>query len=462
MKYLFAVFLLLASAFGQSGSGNITISGTTCQTTNACIIANIPQATVGTASIQLKGTFSGTLQFEASSDNGATWTAVPGTPIAGGSAVTSATSTGLWKFNVSALSSIRVRASSFVSGTAAVVITSGSGAASVTIGAGGSIGFDALSSGTNTTATMTVGTGASLGVSGSGTIAATSATTATTATTATNATNTAVTDDTTTNATMYPTWVTTTTGNLPQKLSSTKLTFNPSTATLTTTTFAGNATSANTATSATSATTATNATNGATVATTTNANFFPLFAASSTNSNQPFNLATAFTYNPSTGQLSIGSGTPAFGGTPGTAATTASSQGLIQISSTGNRPVYGYNAGTNVNIVLASDATTLAAGTSVSLAAPRQYYVCTSTCTVTPPTPAAGYEFCVYNDNNVATVITLAAIASTSYEATARTSYGTANHTFTSGGAVADKICIVGRDSTHYSTLSFNGTWTLN
>lgn len=49
------------------------------------------------------------------------------------------------------------------------------------------------------------------------------------------ATNTTITDDTTTNATMYPTWVTTTTGNLPQKISSTKMTFNPSTGMLTTT-----------------------------------------------------------------------------------------------------------------------------------------------------------------------------------------------------------------------------------
>lgn len=55
---------------------------------------------------------------------------------------------------------------------------------------------------------------------------------ATTATTATNATNTAITDDTATNATMFPTWVTAATGNLPQKVSSTKLTFNPSTGTL--------------------------------------------------------------------------------------------------------------------------------------------------------------------------------------------------------------------------------------
>jgi hypothetical protein len=56
---------------------------------------------------------------------------------------------------------------------------------------------------------------------------------ATTATTATNATNTAITNDTTTNATMYPTWVTAATGNLPQKTSSTKFTFNPSTGNLT-------------------------------------------------------------------------------------------------------------------------------------------------------------------------------------------------------------------------------------
>lgn len=49
----------------------------------------------------------------------------------------------------------------------------------------------------------------------------------TTATTATNATNTAITDDTTTNQAMYLTWVTTASGNQAQKVSSSKLTFNP-------------------------------------------------------------------------------------------------------------------------------------------------------------------------------------------------------------------------------------------
>jgi hypothetical protein len=59
------------------------------------------------------------------------------------------------------------------------------------------------------------------------------ASTATSATSATNATNTAVTDDTTTNATFYPTFVSNTTGNLPHTVSSTKLKFNPSTGALT-------------------------------------------------------------------------------------------------------------------------------------------------------------------------------------------------------------------------------------
>ena len=53
------------------------------------------------------------------------------------------------------------------------------------------------------------------------------------ATNATNATNIGITDDTTTNADYYPVWVTSTTGNLPAKVSSTKLKFNPSTGVMT-------------------------------------------------------------------------------------------------------------------------------------------------------------------------------------------------------------------------------------
>ena len=78
---------------------------------------------------------------------------------------------------------------------------------------------------------------------------------------------------------------------------------------------------------------------------------------------------------------------------------------------------------------------------------------------MTLPTPAAGYEFCVRNDNNVATVITFAAITSVQFENTNFTSYKTANTSIVSGGAAGDKLCVMGRDATHYLVMSFNGTW---
>ena len=98
-------------------------------------------------------------------------------------------------------------------------------------------------------------------------------------------------------------------------------------------------------------------------------------------------------------------------------------------------------------------------GSGATLAAPRSYYVCTTTCTVTLPTPAAGYEFCVRNDNNVSTVITFNAITSVQFENTNFTSYKTANTSIVSGGAAGDKLCVMGRDATHYLVMSFNGTW---
>ena len=53
------------------------------------------------------------------------------------------------------------------------------------------------------------------------------------ASSSTYSSNSTIVDDTTTNATMYPVWVTTNTGNIPLKVSSTKISFNPSTGTLT-------------------------------------------------------------------------------------------------------------------------------------------------------------------------------------------------------------------------------------
>jgi hypothetical protein len=113
----------------------------------------------------------------------------------------------------------------------------------------------------------------------------------------------------------------------------------------------------------------------------------------------------------------------------------------------------------------AQPATTLTStGGGGSFSAPRGYWVCIGACSVTPPAPAAGYEFCIMNTDNVATVITLAALGSSAmYENTARTAYGTAGTgTLVSSGAVGDKVCLLGLNSTHYLTVSFTGTWTAN
>lgn len=105
-----------------------------------------------------------------------------------------------------------------------------------------------------------------------------------------------------------------------------------------------------------------------------------------------------------------------------------------------------------------------APGTTCTFSGSSTFCVCTNTCTITVPVPAAGDQFCALNDDNVATVITLSAIGSSSrYENTARTAYGTAGTgTLVSGGAVKDSVCIIGRDSTHYLTTNFVGTWTAN
>ena len=89
----------------------------------------------------------------------------------------------------------------------------------------------------------------------------------------------------------------------------------------------------------------------------------------------------------------------------------------------------------------------LVVGTGGALTGPNELYVCTTTCTATPPVPVTGYEFCARNDAGVSTVITLGGVTNVYYEKTDFTGYGTVSLTATSGGAIGDKICIVGRDS---------------
>ena len=74
------------------------------------------------AAIQLAGTFTGTVNFEASIDGGKTWTALAMTPSAGGSAVTSATAAGLFVADVRPYTMIQARASALTTGSVNVTI----------------------------------------------------------------------------------------------------------------------------------------------------------------------------------------------------------------------------------------------------------------------------------------------------------------------------------------------------
>jgi len=98
------------------------------------------------------------------------------------------------------------------------------GSAGAVITNGGALGTPSSGVATNLT-----GTASGLSIGGN----------AATATTATNATNTAITDNTSSSSTWYPTIVSSTSGNLPQTTSSTKLSFVPSTGVLSATTFSG-------------------------------------------------------------------------------------------------------------------------------------------------------------------------------------------------------------------------------
>lgn len=86
---------------------------------------------------------------------------------------------------------------------------------------------------------------------------------------------------------------------------------------------------------AATATSATNATNGATVSTAANATFFPLFVASSTNSNQAFNLSSGFTFNPSTNALTATNFVGNLTGNAATVTTNANLTGSV-VTSVGN------------------------------------------------------------------------------------------------------------------------------
>jgi len=108
---------------------------------------------------------------------------------------------------------------------AAPTLTSSTGSGNVVLATSPTLVTPALGTPSALVGTNITGTAAGLSIGGN----------AATATTATNATNVGITDDSATSSSVYPTWVTANTGNLPVKTTSTKLSFIPSTGVFTAT-----------------------------------------------------------------------------------------------------------------------------------------------------------------------------------------------------------------------------------
>ncbi len=109
----------------------------------------------GMVAVQLSGTFSLTVTFEASND-GTTWTAVPMVTPSAASESTTATATGLYLGSVAGCHKFRVRCSSYTSGSVDVIMRAvyGGGGAADAAGTLKRGGFQ-----TTITSTPTVGTG---------------------------------------------------------------------------------------------------------------------------------------------------------------------------------------------------------------------------------------------------------------------------------------------------------------
>jgi hypothetical protein len=95
----------------------------TCTTARACIVLTLGP-TDSTADITANGTFTGTAQIEATLGNGQ-WTSLACPTFSQGSAVNSFTAAGGWQCDVSGKTQIRLRISSYTSGSAVVALASG-------------------------------------------------------------------------------------------------------------------------------------------------------------------------------------------------------------------------------------------------------------------------------------------------------------------------------------------------
>lgn len=104
--------------------GNLMKNSVTAAAQNdAATLVGFPSS--GHVSVQITGTFSGTITFEATCDN-TNWVAASMIPVgqqpAYATAVTSATATGIWSAPTYAYTGFRARCSTYTSGSPAITL----------------------------------------------------------------------------------------------------------------------------------------------------------------------------------------------------------------------------------------------------------------------------------------------------------------------------------------------------
>lgn len=223
---------------------------------------------------------------------------------------------------------------------------------------------------------------------------------ATLATNATKADQTNTTEDTTTAVAVYPTWVTANTGYLPQKTTSTKLSFVPSTGVLSSTSFAGAGTGLTG--------TATTLSIGGTAALATNVDIldetavatvhYPVLSVNNTGSSRPKTSSTKLSYVPSTGVLSATSFTGAGTGLTGTAGALSIGGVAATASATTNAVTFnnggaGAASGTTFNGSAAQTISYNTVGATAANALNRYALLMRSSASITAAQAAGSYTF---------------------------------------------------------------------
>ena len=232
-----------------TGSGSIEIAPTNPGTLDNLVIGGVtPLAGTFTnlrlnTNLSLNGSTGTTGQVLTSNGSGTpTWTTISSSAVS----ITDDTTTNATRYPLFADATSGTVSTIYASSTK-YQFNPSTGVLTATQFSGSGAGLTSIPNSALTNSSVTVGTTAiALGASSTTLAGLTSVTsttfvgalsgnasTATSATSATNSTNVAVTDNTSTNAVFYPTFVSNTTGNLGITTSSTKLKFNPSTGALT-------------------------------------------------------------------------------------------------------------------------------------------------------------------------------------------------------------------------------------